>query len=59
MDRIVDYYLKIADQIFPVLECASGRQVEVVFAQGVLLSDPDAAPVNANSASRAKSAAER
>lgn len=59
MDRIVDYYLKIADQIFPVLECASGRQVEVVFAQGVLLSNPDAAPVNANSASRAKSAAER
>lgn len=59
MDRIVDYYLKIADQIFPVLECASGRQVEAVFAQGVLLSDPEATAVNTHAAPHAKSTPER
>lgn len=35
MDRITDYYLKLASDIFPVLEIDSGRQVEVVISQGV------------------------
>lgn len=52
MDRIVSYYLKLADKIFPVLEIDSGRRVEVVFSQGVSINpekgtpagDRDAAP---------------
>lgn len=39
MDRIADYYLKLADRIFPVLEVDAGRPVDVVFSQGVLLSE--------------------
>lgn len=42
MNRLVDYYLKVADRIFPVLEISSGRTVDVVFSQGVLLSNGDA-----------------
>ena len=38
-DRIVDYYIKLADKIFPVLELDSGRYVDVVFSQGVTLED--------------------
>jgi conjugal transfer pilus assembly protein TraB len=38
MDRIADYYLKLADRIFPVLEVDAGRKVDIVFSQGVLLS---------------------
>ena len=37
LDRLVDYYLKIANQIFPVLESHSGRRVQVVFSQGVMI----------------------
>ena len=39
MDRIVDYYLKLADKIFPVLELDGGRTVEVVLSQGVTVSE--------------------
>ena len=34
-DRIVDYYMRLADKIFPVLELDSGRRVDVVLSQGV------------------------
>ena len=40
MDRITDYYLRLADRIFPVLEVDAGRSVDLVFSQGVLLADP-------------------
>lgn len=39
MDRIVDYYLRLADKIFPVLELDGGRTVEVVLAQGVTIAE--------------------
>ncbi len=38
-DRLVDYYIKLADKIFPVLELDSGRTVDVVLSQGVTLGD--------------------
>ena len=34
-DRIVDYYLRLADKIFPVLALDSGRRVDIVLSQGV------------------------
>ena len=40
MNRITDYYLRLADRIFPVLEVDAGRPVDLVFSQGVLLADP-------------------
>ncbi len=35
MDRITDYYLKLASDMFPVLEVDSGREVEIVISQGL------------------------
>lgn len=33
MDRVADYYLKLADKIFPVLEVDAGRDVDIVITQ--------------------------
>lgn len=38
MERIVDYYIRLADKIFPVLELDSGRRVDLVFSQGVTVA---------------------
>lgn len=38
MDRIVNYYLKLADKIFPVLELDSGRYVDLVLSQGAAVA---------------------
>lgn len=38
MDRIVNYYLKLADKIFPVLELDCGREVDIVLAQGLSIA---------------------
>ncbi|MCD8338901.1 MAG: TraB/VirB10 family protein, partial [Burkholderiales bacterium] len=35
MDRIADYYLKLASDLFPVLEVDSGREVEILLSQGL------------------------
>ena len=35
MDRITDYYLKLASDMFPVLEVDSGREVEIVISNGL------------------------
>ncbi len=35
MDRITDYYLKLASDMFPVLEVDSGREVEIVISHGL------------------------
>lgn len=35
MDRITDYYLKLASDMFPVLEVDSGRNVEIVISNGL------------------------
>ncbi|MFR5390911.1 TraB/VirB10 family protein [Parasutterella sp.] len=35
MDRITDYYLKLASDMFPVLEVDSGRSVEIVISNGI------------------------
>ena len=33
MDRVADYYVKLADKIFPVLEVDAGRDVDIVITQ--------------------------
>jgi len=42
MDKLADYYIKLADQVFPIIEVDSGRKVDVVFTQGVDLGKFDA-----------------
>jgi conjugal transfer pilus assembly protein TraB len=34
-DRIAQYYIKLADKLFPVVEVDGGRVVDVVFTRGV------------------------
>ncbi len=54
MDRIVDYYMRLADKIFPVLELDSGRSVDVVFSQGVRVSmnETDASDTDSSNAAQ-------
>lgn len=35
LDRIADYYIDLADQIFPVLEIKSGREIDLVLTSGI------------------------
>jgi len=42
MDKLADYYIKLADQLFPVIEIDSGRKIDVVFTEGVDLGKFDA-----------------
>lgn len=37
LGRVADYYLKLADKIFPVLEIDAGRQVEIVITQSAMI----------------------
>lgn len=37
LGRVADYYLKLADKIFPVLEIDAGRQVDIVITQSALI----------------------
>lgn len=41
MDRITDYYLKLASDMFPVLEVDSGRKVEIVISNGLSIERVD------------------
>ncbi len=38
MDRLAQYYIKLAEQTFPVIEIDAGRQVDVVITKGTQLS---------------------
>lgn len=49
-DRIVDYYIRLADKIFPVLELDSGRTVDVVLSQGVRLGEEGPGPASTSEA---------
>lgn len=41
MDRLADYYIRLADKMFPVIEIDAGRVVDVVLTQGVTVDvDP-------------------
>lgn len=35
LDRIADYYIDLADQIFPVLEIKSGREIDLILTSGI------------------------
>ena len=38
LDRVADYYLKLADKIFPVLEVDAGRDVDIVITQSASIA---------------------
>jgi len=41
MEKISNYYLKLADQLFPVVEIDAGRQVEIIFTKGFSFAATD------------------
>ena len=46
LDRLAQYYISLAEKVFPVIEVDAGRRVDVVLTQGVALQgalDPQAA----------------
>lgn len=40
MDRLAQYYINLAERVFPVVEIAAGRTVDVVLTQGIALPGP-------------------
>ena len=40
LDRLAQYYISLAEKVFPVIEVDAGRTVDVVITQGVRLSSP-------------------
>lgn len=46
MDTLANYYIKMAEAMYPVIEIDAGRQVEVMLTSGVSLGAPIAAPAD-------------
>ena len=44
LDRIADYYIRLADKIFPCLEIDSGRKVDLILSQGLTIAVDETAP---------------
>ena len=44
LDRIADYYIRLADKIFPCLEIDSGRKVDLILSQGLTIAVDENAP---------------
>lgn len=47
LDRLAQYYIKLAEQTFPVVEIDAGREIDVVITKGVRIDAPATAPVGA------------
>ena len=43
LDRLSDYYIRLADQVHPIIEIGAGRTVDIVLQEGIDLSLPLAA----------------
>lgn len=40
LDRLADYYIRLAEQLFPVIEVHGGRSVDIAFTKGIRLPVP-------------------
>jgi conjugal transfer pilus assembly protein TraB len=40
LDRLAQYYITLAEKVFPVIEVDAGRTVDVVVTQGIALQGP-------------------
>lgn len=51
MDRLANYYIKLAENTFPVIEVDAGRKVDVVITKGVRIQggEPTSTPTNMRS----------
>ena len=42
LDRLAQYYIKLAEQTFPIIEVDAGREIDVVLTKGVRIEGSDA-----------------
>jgi conjugal transfer pilus assembly protein TraB len=52
LDRLAQYYIKLAENTFPVIEVDAGREIDVVITKGVRIDAPPAAAAPGGSAAR-------
>lgn len=50
LDRLAQYYIKLAENTFPVIEVDAGRQIDVVITKGVRIDTPMDLTAHANTA---------
>ncbi|HZX83277.1 MAG TPA: TraB/VirB10 family protein, partial [Reyranella sp.] len=55
LDRLAQYYIKLAENTFPVIEVDAGRQIDVVITKGVRIDVPMTAMAERRSASSSSS----
>lgn len=53
LDRLAQYYIKLAEATFPVIQVDAGRAVDVVLTKGVEIPEEDYGPANETALSRA------
>jgi conjugal transfer pilus assembly protein TraB len=39
MDRLAQYYISLAEKVFPIIECDAGRKIDVVITEGIRLDE--------------------
>ena len=59
LDRLAQYYIKLAEQTFPVIEVDAGREIDVVITKGVRIEGVDTAKASPTSYRRRADPAER
>ena len=59
LDRLAQYYIKLAEQTFPVIEVDAGREIDVVITKGVRIEGIDTAKASPTSYPRRTDPAER
>lgn len=48
LDRLAQYYIKLAEQTFPIIEIDGGREIDVVLTKGVRIDGSDAGTASAS-----------
>jgi conjugal transfer pilus assembly protein TraB len=59
LDRLAQYYIKLAEQTFPVIEVDAGREIDVVITKGVRIESVDSAKASPTAYPRRADPAER
>lgn len=59
MDRLANYYIKLAEQTFPIVEVGAGRSVDVVITKGVRIDGGDPAKAEASPTAGESATADR
>ena len=59
LDRLAQYYIKLAEQTFPIIEIDAGREIDVVLTKGVRIDGAETAKASPTSSPRRSEPVER